>query len=104
MLFRSEADPGIDGQNPDHAKRGRPVAGIPILLGMKPAGENRWNGRIYNAENGKFYSGGVSMLKDGRLRIRGCILGFLCGGENWTRVANAPMSESNSVLCSRVSS
>ena len=49
-----EADPGLDSKNPDPAKRTRPTLGMPILLGMKAGGKDRWDGRIYNSENGKF--------------------------------------------------
>ena len=78
---------------------------MPVLLGMKPDGKDRWSGRIYNSENGKFYSGGIAMLADDRLRVRGCILGFLCGGENWTRFrpeAGAAALEPEETLCLRL--
>ena len=61
--------------------------GTQILLGMKPAsggGGNRWDGQIYNPENGKTYSGHIILLSPDVLRIEGCLLIF-CGGENWTR-------------------
>lgn len=100
-----EADPGLDAKNPDPAKRTRPTLGMPILLGMKTDGPDRWNGRIYNSENGKFYSGGITMLAEDSLRVRGCILGFLCGGENWTRFKPTPGDaepEPDAVFCSRL--
>jgi uncharacterized protein (DUF2147 family) len=100
-----ESDPGIDAHNPDAAKRGRPVLGMPILLGMKPDGPNRWAGSIYNSKNGKTYSGGISLLAPDVLRIRGCILGFLCGGENWSRVESAALESrftSDAAACSRL--
>jgi uncharacterized protein (DUF2147 family) len=99
-----ESDPGTDAKNPDPAKRTRPILGIPILLAMKSSGPNRWTGSIYNSENGKIYSGGISLVDSNMLRIRGCILGFLCGGENWTR-ADSSLGEfarlSDAAICSR---
>jgi uncharacterized protein (DUF2147 family) len=81
-----EADPGgVDEKNPDPAKRSRPTLGLPILLGMKARGSNQWAGEIYNSENGKTYSGGLTLINPDMLRVRGCIFGILCGGENWTR-------------------
>jgi uncharacterized protein (DUF2147 family) len=74
---------GTDTNNPDPAKRSRPVLGMPILLNMQPKG-NRWEGEVYNAKDGKVYSSNIS-LRGAELRIEGCVLGFLCGGENWTR-------------------
>ena len=78
--------PANDENNPDPAKRNRSLVGTQILLGMKPAGPNRWEGEIYNAENGKIYTGSISITGPDVLRIEGCVLaGLLCGGENWTR-------------------
>jgi uncharacterized protein (DUF2147 family) len=100
-----EADAGIDDKNPDPRKRSRPTFGMPVLLGMKASGPNRWDGALYNSENGKTYSGGVSMLSPDLLRVRGCILGILCGGETWTRVEPTrpgTLALSDAALCARL--
>ena len=76
---------GTDKNNPDPAKRNRPVLGLTILQNMKPTSDNRWEGEIYNAEDGKNYSGRISLVSENVLRIEGCVLGILCGGQNWTR-------------------
>jgi uncharacterized protein (DUF2147 family) len=80
-----EAQPGIDSKNPDPNLRSRPTLGMPILLGMTPTKENKWEGEIYNSEDGHTYSASISMTDPNTLRLRGCFLGFLCGGESWTR-------------------
>ena len=83
-------NPGKDENNPNPAMRDRPVIGMPILLSMKKVEPNRWDGEVYNAENGKTYTSRISLVKADVLRIDGCILGGLfCGGENWTRVVNS---------------
>ena len=83
-----EADAGgVDDKNPDTAKRSRPILGMPVLLEMKVSGTNQWAGQIYNSENGKIYSGGLTLVSPDVLRVRGCVLIILCGGENWTRAA-----------------
>jgi uncharacterized protein (DUF2147 family) len=77
---------GTDKNNPDPAKRSRGVIGLATILNMKPAATaNKWEGEIYNAEDGKTYSGSIALVSDNVLRIEGCVLGFLCGGQNWTR-------------------
>ena len=81
----TKSTPGTDRNNPDPAKRSRSVIGLPILLDMKPAGPNRWEGEIYNANDGKTYTGRIALANENVLRIEGCVLGFLCGGENWSR-------------------
>lgn len=64
--------------------------GLPILLNMKRVEGNRWDGQVYNAENGKTYTSRISLVKDDVLRIEGCVFGGLfCGGENWTRFSSA---------------
>jgi len=85
-VVASEKQPGVDRGNPDPAKRGRPTLGIPVLLGMKPAEQNRWDGEIYNAQNGKVYSGHISLASPDVLHVQGCVLGMFCGGQDWTRV------------------
>lgn len=108
-----EMNPGIDSKNPDPALRTRPTLGMPILLGMSQTKANQWDGQIYNSENGKTYTANISLVDAHTLRVRGCVFGFLCGGENWTRVetrlvdpkppkpaARNPSSKPNSALAS----
>jgi len=85
-----EKEPGFDKENPDRSKQSRPTLGMPILLGMKPTRPNLWEGEIYNSTNGKTYDARISMVNENTLKLEGCVLGFLCGGENWTRVTTAP--------------
>lgn len=81
-----EVRPAIDKNNPDTGLRTRPTLGMPILLGMIPSKPNKWEGEIYNSENGKKYDASISLLDPDTLKVQGCVLGFLCGGENWSRV------------------
>ena len=76
---------GVDENNPDPAKRNRPIMGLQLLLGMKPGSDGRWAGDIYNPENGKTYTSRMWLKSDDILRVEGCVLGFLCGGQDWTR-------------------
>lgn len=80
---------GHDTENPDPALRGRPTLGMPILLDMKPGKSDRWDGQIYNPENGKMYTSNIRLSAPNTLRVEGCVLGFLCGGQDWSRVTDA---------------
>jgi uncharacterized protein (DUF2147 family) len=85
-----EKEPGgADSYNPDPAERNHPTLGIHILRAMKPTKPGLWQGEVYNPENGKTYDSRISLASPDVLRIEGCVLGFLCGGENWTRIKAA---------------
>src|ERR1700756_5221843 len=90
---------GHDTNNPDASKRNRPTLGMPILLDMKhKAGTEQWEGQVYNAKDGQTYSSTITPTDANHLEIQGCVLGFLCGGETWTRVAPPiPSSPANSM-------
>jgi uncharacterized protein (DUF2147 family) len=78
--------PGTDRNNPDPEKRGEDIVGVEILKSMRPVAENRWEGEVYNAENGKNYSASITLVDPDVLKISGCVLGgLLCGGEKWKR-------------------
>jgi uncharacterized protein (DUF2147 family) len=76
---------GLDSNNPDPVLRRRPTLGMPVILGMKQTAPNRWEGEIYNSQDGKTYSARIGLAQPDVLRVEGCLLGFLCGGEDWTR-------------------
>jgi hypothetical protein len=64
----------------------------------KKAGADQWEGQVYNAKDGQLYSSTISPVGVDQLEIKGCVLGFLCGGETWTRVGPPiPSSPSNSM-------
>jgi uncharacterized protein (DUF2147 family) len=91
---------GRDTNNPDSSKQGRPTLGMPILIDMKKkAGvADTWEGQVYNAKDGQLYSSTIKPAGTDQLEIQGCVLGFLCGGETWTRVAPPiPSSPTNSM-------
>jgi uncharacterized protein (DUF2147 family) len=78
---------GKDSNNPDASKQTRPTLGMPILIDMKKkAGVDAWEGQVYNAKDGQLYSSTIKPVGTDQLEIQGCVLGFLCGGETWTRV------------------
>jgi uncharacterized protein (DUF2147 family) len=78
---------GRDTNNPDVSKQNRPTLGMPILLDMTDRGTDRWEGQVYNAKDGQTYSAKIRPIDPNHLEIQGCVLGFLCGGETWSRVA-----------------
>jgi uncharacterized protein (DUF2147 family) len=79
--------PKTDKNNPDASLRNRPVIGVQIVFGMKPSGTpDKWNGQVYNAEDGKTYSGSITLQGANSLKLEGCVFGGLvCKGQTWTR-------------------
>ena len=78
--------PKTDNNNKDASKQGRPLIGVPIVLGMKPAGGDKWEGQVYNAEDGNTYSGSFTMSGANTAELKGCVMGgLICKGQTWTR-------------------
>ena len=83
-----EKNPRNDTFNPDPAKRGEPITGRRVLLGMKPSGTaDQWKGEVYNAEDGKTYTGYITLQSESTLKLQGCVLGgLICKSQTWARL------------------
>jgi uncharacterized protein (DUF2147 family) len=81
----ADGKPKTDRHNADEAKRARPLLGVPVVQGMAPSGPNKWSGEIYNADDGKTYQAHVTVNGDNAMNVQGCVLGFLCKTQTWTR-------------------
>jgi uncharacterized protein (DUF2147 family) len=79
--------PKTDKNNADAGKQGRPLLGVQIVLGMKPSGTpDQWSGDVYNAQDGKTYSGSFTMTGPNNAELKGCVLGgLICKSQSWTR-------------------
>jgi uncharacterized protein (DUF2147 family) len=78
--------PQMDTENEDKTKRNRPVIGLQVVTGMKPAGANTWSARLYSPEEGKTVMGNLVLKDANTLTVQGCVLGgLLCRSETWTR-------------------
>lgn len=61
------------------------TVGTVIMNGAQKVGQNKWQGKILNTENGKVYSG-HAVLTGAGLNLQGCLAGgLLCSGETWRR-------------------
>src|SRR4029077_11598186 len=87
-----EKTPGFDNDNPDPAKKGRPLLGTPVLMGLTPVKNEpgKWTGEIYNSQNGKLYGATISLADDNTLDLEGCLVWPLCQTQKWTRVKAPP--------------
>lgn len=56
-----------------------------IFYDMKPAGPGKWSGSAFNPEDGKTYSGTMTLAGDS-LTTSGCVLGgLICRSVQWAR-------------------
>lgn len=57
-----------------------------VIYDMKPNGANNWRGSAFNPEDGRKYTGKMS-LSGARLTTSGCVLGgLICKSFGWRRV------------------
>ncbi len=68
--------PRLDKENPNPALRNRPVIGLTILNGLKPDGENRWKGTIYNPDDGYTYRSKMKLQSANTMKVDGCVAVF----------------------------
>ena len=81
--------PAFDRQNPDPSKRGRPLVGLRVLSELRPSDDpGEWTGgRVYDPRDGDSYRVKMTLLQDGRMRVRAYIGIPLIGrSQTWTRV------------------
>ena len=46
----------------------------------------KWEGYVYNAEDGKTYSGSFTLTGANTAELKGCVLGgLICKAQTWTR-------------------
>lgn len=77
--------PAVDRNNPDAALRTRPLLGLAVLNGFVAEG-NAWRGQAYDPKAGKSYNTTLQRTGPDTLKVRGCLVAFLCRTVSWTRV------------------
>lgn len=76
--------PKVDSNNADAGKRSRPIMGSAVILPMKADGTDKWSGQVYNAEDGKTYSGNFALSGATKADLKGCVA-IICKTKTWTR-------------------
>jgi uncharacterized protein (DUF2147 family) len=78
--------PKTDVHNSNASLQSRPLLGIPIVLNMAPTGDDKWEGKVYNAEDGGTYTGSFTMTGANTADLKGCVMGgLICKSQSWTR-------------------
>ena len=79
----------LDVHNKNPAKRQLTLIGQPILEGFK-GGPHKWTGgHVYNPDDGKHYSGSITLVDSNHLHVKGCALRVLCKTQTLTRAEQA---------------
>lgn len=76
---------GVDDKNKDLKLRGRPMVGVQLFRLKETIKAEKWEGELYNPQDGNMYKGQLIMLNDSHVKLEGCILIF-CLGETWSRI------------------
>jgi uncharacterized protein (DUF2147 family) len=66
-------------------ERRKSKIGTVIITGATKSADNQWKGDLLNADDGKVYTGVVTMQGANALNLKGCVA-FICQGETWTKV------------------
>lgn len=74
-----------DRNNKNPALRTRPLLGMYIFRGLKPAGGS-WKGSIYNPNDGGTYAATVTLKSAGEMTVKGCLVWPLCKTQVWAKV------------------
>lgn len=68
------------------SSKDKSAEGKVIMSGAAKTSDSTWKGDLLNTEDGKTYSGVVTMEGPKALNLKGCALaGLVCKGETWTR-------------------
>ena len=69
---RQQGDEQRQGRHDDCQRRGQ-------------VRRNAWKGNLLNPDDGKTYSGVITLVGADGLNLKGCALGIICEGETWRR-------------------
>jgi uncharacterized protein (DUF2147 family) len=75
-----------DANNPNPALRDRPIAGLTFMSGATRSSSNVWKGTLYNAEDGKNYSGSMTLVSNSELQMQGCTFSIFCQTRVFARI------------------
>jgi uncharacterized protein (DUF2147 family) len=81
----SAAGHTVDQANENPELRTRKLQGLEILNMKATSRPTKFEGQVYNPEDGKTYSGNIEIKSAEKMVLNGCVMIF-CKGEEWTRV------------------
>jgi uncharacterized protein (DUF2147 family) len=84
----------LDHNNPDPAKQAQRICGLVVISGLEPSGPDKWEGYVYNPQDGKTYRGDITVLSDTALKLRAYVgLPIFGRSQTWTRANSAAVHD-----------
>lgn len=74
-----------DIRNKDASLRTRPLRGLKIIEARSLDAARLGDGWVYNPEDGNTYSGSITQLQNGQLRLERCVVWPFCQTQIWRR-------------------
>jgi uncharacterized protein (DUF2147 family) len=68
------------------AKQGTQLLGSTLLSDVQPAVAGKWKAKVFVPSLGKRVSGNLSLPRESQLKVEGCVIGFVCKSQVWTRI------------------
>ncbi|WP_187273464.1 DUF2147 domain-containing protein [Methylobacterium bullatum] len=76
---------GLDSKNPDASLQSRSLIGVQIMNAATPSGDG-YEGSLYNPNDGKTYSGSLTVKGPNVVEVAGCVMSVFCKRQTWKRV------------------
>lgn len=65
---------------------GTDLIGARLITNIRPSGPRTYRASVYLADRDMNTSGTIHEVNSNRLRVRGCVWGFICKSTNWDRI------------------
>ncbi|HUG45227.1 MAG TPA: DUF2147 domain-containing protein [Sphingomicrobium sp.] len=65
---------------------GTDLVGARLITGIEPTGRGTYRGRVFVADHNVHANGTIRQVSRDQLKVRGCVLGFVCRSKTWDRV------------------
>ncbi len=62
------------------------LVGALLMHSMVPSGARQWKGMVFLPDRNIHAPGTIRLVDANRIKVSGCLLGFLCKSQVWTRV------------------
>lgn len=87
-LVKTRSAQRKDTNNTNPKLRNRPIKGLTIIRSHKKSGPEKWVGTVYNVNDGKTYSGSLTLTSNRSAELTGCMGGGLCRSATWNKISS----------------